>query len=85
MRFESVTGQDVCIVQTPASRSPVFLTQPKQRSSEFVVRVGNSTRQLDARDTVAYASAHWSRRVLVRRTALRRELRRTSPVQAGDP
>ena len=85
VRFESITDEDVCVVRVPPFRSPVFLTQPKQRRSEFVVRVGNSTRQLDARDTVAYAAAHWSRRVLVRRAALRRELRSSAAVQVTEP
>jgi uncharacterized membrane protein YeaQ/YmgE (transglycosylase-associated protein family) len=66
--FESVNGKDVCLLQTPLSRRPVFLRASKQRT-EFVVRVGNSTRQLDAHDTVEYAATRWSKRVLARRRA----------------
>jgi hypothetical protein len=70
--FESVAGQDVCLVQTPPSHGPVFVRASKQRT-EFVVRVGNSTRQLDAHDTVEYAATRWSKRVLARRRASRQQ------------
>lgn len=72
IQFASVGDQDVCVVQAPAAQQPVFLRPPKQQHTELVVRIGNSTRQLDARDALDYAARRWSRRSLIRRRDTRR-------------
>lgn len=61
VQFRSVDGADVCIVDVPAAPSPVYLRPGRQARTELVVRVGNSTRTFDARDTVEYAARRWPR------------------------
>ena len=70
--FEQVDGHDVCLVQVPPAPRPVFVRTPKQRSSEFAVRVGNSTCVLAAHELLDYASTRWPRRPLARRNGARR-------------
>jgi uncharacterized membrane protein YeaQ/YmgE (transglycosylase-associated protein family) len=62
--FERIDECDVCLVRVPPAPRPVYLQPPKQRGSEFVVRVGNSTRRLDARELVEYAITRWGARAL---------------------
>jgi predicted HTH transcriptional regulator len=51
-RFEDYEGKRICIVQVEQSREPVFCTSDQGR--ELYVRVGNSTRRLDAKETTEY-------------------------------
>jgi hypothetical protein len=62
--FEQLNGRDICLLRIPPSPRPVYLQSPKQRGTEFVVRVGNSSRRLDARELVEYAAGHWGARTL---------------------
>jgi predicted HTH transcriptional regulator len=57
VRFVSIEGKIVCAVQVEKSLEPVYCLLDNQRC--FFARVGNSTRQLDAKDTVEYARAHF--------------------------
>ena len=66
--FDTVDGRDICLIRIPAAPRPVFLQVPKQRGTEFVVRVGNSSRRLDARELLDYAVTRWGARALRGRT-----------------
>ena len=58
--FETIAGQEICIVTVGASGRPVFAKPPNASiPSEFWVRVGNATKQLHGDDTVQYQSDHW--------------------------
>jgi len=61
IRFESVNGQEICIVSVAASGKAVFSKplEGNQPPSEFWVRVGNATKQLHGDDMVDYQEAHW--------------------------
>ena len=73
--FETIDGKDVCLLRVPSGRRPVFVRSSKQQRAEFVVRVGNSTRELDARELLEYAAGRWGRRAVARR---RVQLRRSA-------
>jgi uncharacterized membrane protein YeaQ/YmgE (transglycosylase-associated protein family) len=62
--FEEVDGVDVCLIRVPPAPRPVYLQTPKQRGCELVVRIGNSSRRLDARESVEYAVSRWGGRAL---------------------
>ena len=51
-RMDSVEGKPVCVVDASKSAEPVFMSG--QRGREFYVRVGNTTRSLDAEETLSY-------------------------------
>lgn len=55
IRFEDVNEKNVCVVSIPRSPTPVFMT----RNGSFVVRIGNSTRSLNSKDTLGYVQSHW--------------------------
>ncbi len=56
-------GETVCVVICPAAPRPVYLTQAKDgTSTEFWVRVGNSTRSFAVDEAVEYVRRHWGRR-----------------------
>ena len=57
-RFETANGQTVCIVDVDRAAEPVFVKGP--RGSEFHVRLGNTTRSLDAEETVTYVQTNWT-------------------------
>lgn len=59
--FETLEEKTVCVVSIKPSDKPVFLSSNGR--SEFWVRVGNSTRQLDVRDATTYIDTHWSKNV----------------------
>lgn len=61
VRFESVSGSDVCVVSVAASGKPSFAKplEGGQGASEFWVRIGNATKQLHGDDMVDYQSDHW--------------------------
>ncbi len=70
--FETIDGKDVCLLRVPPGRRPVFVRSGKQQRAEFVVRVGNSTRELDARELLEYAASRWRRRTVGQRSGLTR-------------
>lgn len=61
VRFEALSGTDVCVVSTAASGKPVFAKplDGGQGPSEFWVRIGNLTKQLHGDDMVEYQATHW--------------------------
>ena len=60
IRFERVSGHDVCLVSVAVSGRPVFAKpQRGAEPNEFWVRTGNSTRQLHGDDMVEYQREHW--------------------------
>lgn len=56
--FEEVSGEDVCRVVVRPFDRPVFLRTGK--ALEFWVRQGNSTRQFNPEETLAYEKERWS-------------------------
>jgi hypothetical protein len=55
--FHEVEGKDVCRVTLARSPRPVYI---KEGNDEVLyIRSGNSTRRLNARETVAYCSERW--------------------------
>jgi uncharacterized membrane protein YeaQ/YmgE (transglycosylase-associated protein family) len=84
VQFERVGAEEVCLVRVPPSDRPVYLRPPKQRRSEFVVRVGNSSRQLEAHELVEYAVTRWSPRSLGGRSIMRRAARPIATGPAAD-
>ena len=58
-RFETIEGQTVCVVSVAKSPDPVFLTAGD--AHQFWVRMGNSTRSLDVKETLCYIQARWGR------------------------
>lgn len=59
--FESIEGEDICIVSASPSRKPVFAKPHEGDSSysEFWVRIGNATKQLHGDDMLDYQANHW--------------------------
>lgn len=58
IRFESVDGQQVCVVDVDRSTAePIFLQTDDGK--EFYKRVGNTTRPLDHEQTVRYIENNW--------------------------
>ena len=59
--FESVAGEDVCVVSASSSGKPVFAKPHEGGSghSEFWVRIGNATKQLHGDDMLEYRANHW--------------------------
>ncbi|MFD0331644.1 helix-turn-helix domain-containing protein [Streptacidiphilus monticola] len=65
--FARLDGHDVCRIDVQPAPGPVFLHAPKgQRTADFHVRLGNSTRLLLTDEALDYIRGHWSRRPLVR-------------------
>ncbi len=64
VEFESIEDRDVVLLRVPPARRPVFVRPPKQRAGEFVVRVGNSSRQFAGPEMLEYAVGRWSTRAL---------------------
>jgi hypothetical protein len=55
--FHAAAGDDVCrIIVNPSSR-PVYLSQGKE--TEFYVRTGTSTRQLNVQEAIDYIQSRW--------------------------
>ena len=62
IRFHALNGHQVCEVAVAASGRPVFAKPARgsgSETSEFWVRVGNSTRQLHGDHMVQYQEDHW--------------------------
>ena len=64
--FESVDGCDVCVVRVPASTRPVVVTAGKDKKRALFVRAGNSTRELQVDEALAYSANRWRSRALRR-------------------
>jgi Protein of unknown function DUF262 len=58
LRLEDVEGHQVCVVDVERFAEPVFTKDEKGR--EFHVRVGNTTRMLDAEETLRYIESRGS-------------------------
>ena len=57
-RFESVDGHDVCLVDVDAGVKPIYADCDKGKGV-FFIRAGNTTRQLDTKETVEYIAGRW--------------------------
>jgi hypothetical protein len=57
IRHEPIDGKMVCVVDVDRSFEPAYLKG--RRGAEFHVRVGNTTRLLDAEETVDYVQMNW--------------------------
>jgi CheY-like chemotaxis protein len=55
--FELIDGRQICVVSIERSPRPVFLTT--QGVHKFWVRMGNSTRSLDAKAAMSYIQTNW--------------------------
>ncbi|MBI2797446.1 MAG: ATP-binding protein [Gemmatimonadetes bacterium] len=55
--FQAIDGHDVCRVVVEASPRPVYVRD--DRAARYLVRAGNSTRELDTRAAVEHIAAHW--------------------------
>ena len=58
IRFETIAGKIVCVIDVQPSPAPVFLISGN--TSEFWVRVRNSTQRLDVKDATKYIRTRWS-------------------------
>jgi hypothetical protein len=57
-RFEKVDGNDVCLVDVQAGLKPTYADSDKGKGL-FFMRAGNTTRQLDTKETVDYIAERW--------------------------
>lgn len=57
-RFEQVDGRDVCLIDVDAGLNPTYADCDKGKGV-FFVRQGNTTQQLDTKETVAYVEQRW--------------------------
>jgi predicted HTH transcriptional regulator len=57
MRFVQVEGKTVCVVDVRSASQPAFLNGPAGK--QFFIRLGNTTRILDAEETVSYTQSRW--------------------------
>jgi len=64
VEFESVESRDVCLLRIPPSVRPIFVTLGKDGAKQFFVRVGNSTRNLEVDEALAYCANRYGRRTL---------------------
>ena len=62
IRFEAADGLEICVVSVSQYRKPVFARarDGKGNPTEFWVRVGNATRQLQGDDMLDYRADHWA-------------------------
>lgn len=58
IRFETVAGKVVCLVDVSASPKPVYVKTEKG-AGKFFVRVNNTTREYDTKETVDYIADRW--------------------------
>ncbi len=57
-RFEKVSAHDVCLVDVEAGLKPTYANTDKGQGL-FFIRAGNTTRQLDLKETVEYIADRW--------------------------
>jgi uncharacterized membrane protein YeaQ/YmgE (transglycosylase-associated protein family) len=62
--FAALGDQEICLLRVPAAARPVFVRIPKQATTKFVTRIGNSTRELSGEEMLHYALGHWPARRL---------------------
>lgn len=55
--FQVIDGQDVCIVKIPRSSKPVYIADGNRE--RLYVRVGNTTQELNTKESVSYVKGHW--------------------------
>jgi CheY-like chemotaxis protein len=60
VHFEQINEKRICVISIDASDKPVFLAL--NSTSEFWIRTGNSTRQLDVKEATKYIQSHWSKK-----------------------
>ena len=71
--FERVDGQDLCRVDVQPAPGPVFLRpHTGDKQPQLQVRLGNSTRELDVADAIAYVAVQWPQGLGQRLRAVRR-------------
>lgn len=58
IRFQEIQSNQVCILDVERTPEPIFAKTEKGR--EFFVRVGNTTRALDAEETHRYVEMNWT-------------------------
>lgn len=57
IRFAEIDSKIVCVVDVDRSLEPAYLDGRKGK--EFHIRMGNTTRLLDAEETVNYIQTNW--------------------------
>jgi hypothetical protein len=57
IRFQEIGGMDICLVQIPRSSKPVYVSDGNRE--RLFVRAGNTTQELNTRESVAYVRDHW--------------------------
>jgi len=57
VRFEELNGKQMCLLEIDKAPEPVFLKGAQGK--EFYVRVGNTSRLLDAEQTVSFVEMNW--------------------------
>jgi hypothetical protein len=63
--FDRVGDQQVCAVRVPAATQPTFVRPTKgDTPPSFVVRIGNSTRELPVDEALSYCADRFGRRAL---------------------
>jgi CheY-like chemotaxis protein len=60
VRFEEVHDKSICVISIRPSNRPVFVSSGSR--SEFWLRTGNATRQMDIKEATGYIESHWGRR-----------------------
>jgi CheY-like chemotaxis protein len=60
VRFEGINNRTICVISIDPSNKPVFVASGSR--SEFWVRTGNSTRQLDVKEATDYIQNHWGKK-----------------------
>lgn len=58
LKFETIEGQDVCLVIVREGHKPAYLINGDKKE-EFFVRVGNSTQPFSMSDASDYTKTHW--------------------------
>lgn len=64
VEFDRIDGSDICVVRVPAATRPVIVTNPKDKKRSLFVRTGNSTRELQIDEALAYSANRWRSRSL---------------------
>lgn len=60
IRFETIEGVDVAVINVEPAQAPVFVDEPKgNRTADFYVRMGNSTRRLLTDEFERYRKTRW--------------------------
>lgn len=57
MSIQNVDGHDICLLQIPKSSKPVYFREGQQ--SRFFLRIGNTTKELNLKESVDYIGMRW--------------------------